>query len=253
MQILTLLKKLLLSTILIITFQNLQAQDKIVKYYDSTWIVTTKNEAYFYTVFVKQDSVYNGESFYKASNNKYSEFSSYDTTFTSFKGRLVRYSETGIIQDSSFYYDDGVKQYHYHYYPNGKLRASYIYNPKTKKDVQKGYDEKGKTIADFKFIKEAEFPGGIENWQKFLISNIKTKIPIKRGAGKGSYIVIVRFKIGKDGVIFNIEPETNFGFGMEEEVMRVIKKSPKWSPEISLNQIEIAEKRQPVTFEITEY
>ena len=253
MQSITILKKLIISIIILTSFQNLQAQNKIVKYYDSTWLDSPKKDAYYYTEFVKQDSFYQGTSFFKASNNKYSEFNSYDTLFTSFKGRLIRYSDTGIIQDSSYYSDEGVKQYHYHYYPNGKLWASYIYNLKTKKSVQKGYDEIGKIISDFIFIREAEFPGGIENWQKFLISNIKTNIPVKRGAAKGSYIVFVRFKVGKDGTIFNLEPETNFGFGMEQEVMRVIKKSPKWSPAISLNQIEVAEKRQPVTFEITEY
>lgn len=253
MQAITILKKLIIFIIILSFFPNLQAQNKIIKYYDSTWLDSPKKDAYYYTEFVKQDSFYKGSSFFKASKNKYSEFYSYDTTFSSFKGRLIRYSEAGIIQDSSHYSDEGVKQYHYHYYPNGKLWATYIYNPKTKRSVEKGYDEKGKIIAGYTFSKTAEFPGGLEAWQKYLIQNVKTKIPIKRGASKGSYMVIVRFRIGMDGIIYNIEPETNFGFGMEEEVMRVIKKSPKWSPEISFNESTIAYIRQPVTFEITEY
>jgi len=34
----------------------------------------------------------------------------------------------------------------------------------------------------------------------------------------------------EDGNINNIVANTNFGYGMEKEVIRIIKKGPKWTP-----------------------
>lgn len=47
-------------------------------------------------------------------------------------------------------------------------------------------------------------------------------------APAGIYKVVIRFMIDEEGSIKNIERLTNFGYGMEEEVIRVLLKSGKW-------------------------
>ena len=73
-------------------------------------------------------------------------------------------------------------------------------------------------------------------------------MPIKNGAKKGSYVVIVRFIVDKTGKLVDFLPETKLGFGMEEEVIRVLKLSPKWIPG-EQNGVKVSSvKRQPLTF-----
>ncbi|MEJ7627095.1 MAG: energy transducer TonB [Ferruginibacter sp.] len=86
----------------------------------------------------------------------------------------------------------------------------------------------------------------------FLGINIKSKVPIKKEAPNGTYKVIIRFIIDAKGKISGIRPETSLGYGMEDEVMRVIKKSPKWIPAIWLNKPVNAYRRQPLTFVVSE-
>ena len=109
--------------------------------------------------------------------------------------------------------------------------------------------------SDITFTKvevEADFPGGIIAWKNFLMKNLKADVPVKRRAPAGSYTVVVRFIVWKNGRIENIVPETNYGYGMEKEVMRVIKKGPKWIPAMQDGKIVKAYRRQPVTFVISE-
>jgi periplasmic protein TonB len=95
---------------------------------------------------------------------------------------------------------------------------------------------------------EATFPGGTEGWKQYLMKNLKADIPVNNRARPGTYQVIVQFIVGKDGSISNVTPLTNFGYGMEKEVVRVIKKGPKWLPATQNGNIVKAYRKQPVTF-----
>lgn len=74
------------------------------------------------------------------------------------------------------------------------------------------------------------FPGGAIEWQKFLQQNLNAEVPGDFGALAGQYTVKVKFIVDVDGTVSSIEPVTKLGFGMETEVIRVIKKSGKWEP-----------------------
>jgi protein TonB len=95
---------------------------------------------------------------------------------------------------------------------------------------------------------DAEFPGGLDGWRNFLIHNLKGNTPVKKGAPLGTYRVIIQFIVSKDGSLSNFQAMTNFGYGMEEECIRVLKKSPKWQPAIQNGKTVNAYKRQPITF-----
>ena len=56
------------------------------------------------------------------------------------------------------------------------------------------------------------------------------EVPVNNGAPAGRYSVVVRFVVDIDGSISNIQALTNHGYGLEEEAIRVIKKSKKWGP-----------------------
>ena len=99
---------------------------------------------------------------------------------------------------------------------------------------------------------EAEFPGGGGEWTNYLRKNLNARVPVKKKAPAGTYQVIVRFIVSKDGSISDAMAETSHGYGMEEEVLRIIKKCPKWIPASQDGRPVNAYRRQPITFSVTE-
>lgn len=130
--------------------------------------------------------------------------------------------------------------------------AHYSVNQLDKKISQEGFDENGKPVDNFIYFREAQFKEGEQDWKEYLAKKMKAKTPVQRGAPKGSYQVIVRFMIDKEGIVTNATAETHFGYGMELEALRVISNSPKWQPLVILNKAENAYRRQPITFVVEE-
>ncbi len=88
----------------------------------------------------------------------------------------------------------------------------------------------------------------IGNWKNFLERNLSPEVPVDNGAAPGTYTVIIQFVVDVSGNVSDIKALTNHGFGMEQEAMRVIKKSGKWKPAFQ-NKSEVkAFRRQPITF-----
>ena len=98
---------------------------------------------------------------------------------------------------------------------------------------------------------EATFPGNIEGWRTFLEANLNADVPAKRKAPPGNYTVIVQFIVDKTGRVSDINPLTAHGFGMEAEVVRVMRRSPRWTPAVQNGRPVKAYRKQPITFAIT--
>src|SRR5690242_499111 len=101
-----------------------------------------------------------------------------------------------------------------------------------------------------KVEKEADYPGGIETWRGFLEKNLNPNVPVNNGAPVGKYTVYVQFVVNKDGSISDIKPLTRLGYGMETEVVNLIKKSGAWDPAMQDGRPVKAYRKQPVTFQV---
>lgn len=75
--------------------------------------------------------------------------------------------------------------------------------------------------------KEAEFPGGKEAFARFLQSRLNTPDDLEAGQKQA---VVVRFMVDTDGNISKIEIVQSGGEKFDKEVIRVLKKMPKWKP-----------------------
>lgn len=95
---------------------------------------------------------------------------------------------------------------------------------------------------------EAAFPGGETAWRRYLEKNLNASTPVDNNASEGTYQVIVRFIVSKDGSISDVTAETNHGFGMEQEAVKIIKKGPKWRSAFQFGKNVNAYRRQPITF-----
>ena len=70
------------------------------------------------------------------------------------------------------------------------------------------------------------------NWG-FFMQSTGTRVKalrVSKRVKKGKYIVSVKFILSKDGNLSDIACENDPGFGMCEEVIRVLKKITKWTP-----------------------
>jgi hypothetical protein len=95
---------------------------------------------------------------------------------------------------------------------------------------------------------EATFPGGIDEWRHFVERNLNPSVPVDNGAPCGKYTVYVQFIVDKDGRVSDIKPLTHLGFGMEQEVVRIMKESGSWDPAMMKGKPVKAYRKQPVTF-----
>lgn len=95
---------------------------------------------------------------------------------------------------------------------------------------------------------EAEYPGGTAEWTKFLQKKLSGFNPADNGAIAGRYQAVVRFIVAKDGSVSDIKAETKFGYGMEQQVIKMIGESGKWMPAMQNGKPVNAYRRQPVTF-----
>ena len=97
----------------------------------------------------------------------------------------------------------------------------------------------------------ASFPGGTPGWREFLNQKLNSLVPVNNGAPEGKYTVMTQFIVDKNGRIGDIKALTHFGYGMEEEVLRVMKLSPAWSPAKQNGHAVNSYRKQPVTFFIS--
>jgi hypothetical protein len=106
------------------------------------------------------------------------------------------------------------------------------------------------TISDslVKVETDASFPGGINAWAKFLQANLNASVPVDKGAPAGRYTVEVQFIVDRDGTPTDFKALTTWGYGMEEEVIRVLKKTGSWIPAHQGGRTVKAYRKQPVTF-----
>lgn len=76
---------------------------------------------------------------------------------------------------------------------------------------------------------DASFPGGEEKWLEYLNKNLNKNLPSLNKAPKGEYEVQIKFIVNNIGSAEDITPITNFGYGLEEEVIRLIS-NRYWIP-----------------------
>lgn len=74
----------------------------------------------------------------------------------------------------------------------------------------------------------SSFPGGTTAWFKYLRSNLSFPAQAKRMGVEGA--VYVNFAVSAEGEISDVLVSKGIGAGCDEEAVRVMKNSPKWTP-----------------------
>jgi TonB family protein len=96
------------------------------------------------------------------------------------------------------------------------------------------------------YEKPASFPGGRNGWRKFLESRMQ--YPPQALAMNITGVVKVKFQVSKTGELSEFEIVSSPHESLSNEVLRLMKSSPRWEPAIQYNRPVIYRHIQSITF-----
>jgi TonB family protein len=143
-------------------------------------------------------------------------------------------------------------------YENGRLNGYFVgYNEKGDTTSYQVYDngelikEWSSEISDSANVIEitqeaAEFPGGKSAWIAYLSENLTYPKKLKKEKISGQ--VIAKIYIDTTGMINKVEIIKSLHPLLDEEVIRVIKGSPKWKPAKLNGKAVLMTFKQPINF-----
>ncbi|MFT3750888.1 MAG: energy transducer TonB [Agriterribacter sp.] len=94
---------------------------------------------------------------------------------------------------------------------------------------------------------EASFDGGDKAWAKFIQKNIA--FPERANKLGKSGTVVVQFIVDAKGGVTDVEVVQSVEYSLDEEALRIIKKSPRWNPAFMDGHNVKAYRKQPLTFQ----
>lgn len=171
----------------------------------------------------------------------------------------VKFTPPKIVKDEEVKPDEKIEEIK----EEQVISTQTIESENTNQIVQAPIDDQGSKVVEApggddenkifnKVEVEAAFPGGEQAWVRYLRKNLDPNVPIDNGAPEGTYQVIIRFIVSKEGAISDVQSETSHGYGMEQEAMKIIRKGPKWTPALQNGRNVNAYRRQPITFVVQE-
>lgn len=166
-------------------------------------------------------------------------------------GFFAWYDSRGIIdssgftnrgrKDSSWYYwTDSLTVWKKEIFANGKLI-------RTVDEQTLKAEREASTSRVFELVeKEADFPGGIKAWVKYLEKNLT--FPKRAENLQKDGTVVVSFKVNTSGNLEDIRIAISREYSLDEEALRLIRNSPGWEPAVQGDKNVNAYRRQPITF-----
>jgi TonB family protein len=92
--------------------------------------------------------------------------------------------------------------------------------------------------------------GGMAGWNKYLSENLRYPEDAQSQGIEGT--VIVAFVVNTDGAVSDIEILRGIGGGCDEEVIRIVKGSPNWTPGMAGGKPVRSRMRLPLRFKLAE-
>ncbi len=169
----------------------------------------------------------------------------------------VKFTPPKIVKDEEVKPEEKIEEIK----DDQKISTKTVESENKEQIIQAPVEDKGTQVVEVKkdddenkiFNKvevEAAFPGGDAAWRNYLQKNLNPEVPVENNADAGTYTVIVKFVVSKDGSLSDVSCETDPGHGMCQEAIRVIKKTRNWTPAIQNGRNVNAYRRQPITFQV---
>jgi len=148
-------------------------------------------------------------------------------------GRFCRYNSMGDL-DSTGVFDHGKKNgsfFKFKTYPKDSIVAIWQ-NDYLEDSLIKSIDliaERQKIQhSDTVNQKEPEYPGGISQWQQYVVKNLRYPERAQKKNIQGQ--VQILFKVDKEGNITDPYIQKSLEYSLDQESLRIINQSGKWDP-----------------------
>ncbi|RFM27779.1 energy transducer TonB [Deminuibacter soli] len=132
------------------------------------------------------------------------------------------------------------------FHNNGKVAAFEWYQDGVLVNKQY-FDEQSNPMDTTSHDHEANFPGGIKAWQKYLYKHVYFPTQYQL-VNADQAVVVVDADIDEDGNVSNAEVSAPFHPEFDIIALDAVRKSPKWLPAVQHNRRVRTRVRQPVYF-----
>jgi len=235
------------SLALIFSYNNLQAQDTLTAFFDSSWDECEAEKAVYYRKQVKE-------------NEKWRVFDYYLNDTLQMEGLFNDKKASQYFGFFTFYYDNGKKEKEGHYVEN-KKNDKWLFYYKSGLLKSEKYFENGKQIKasywyedgtvgdekDFKAIMPT-FKGGDSELLKYLYGNIKYPLEAVEMDIQG--MVVLEFVVDTSGQLTNLKVIRSVHPSIDNEAMRVVMSMPKWNPGMEGGKAVRVSYKLPVKFKL---
>lgn len=109
--------------------------------------------------------------------------------------------------------------------------------------------KKGSVLAKTRPTAPAGFPGGKDVLLRFLNRNLKLPQALQTGERR---FALVRFRVSADGSVEDLAIAQSAGAGFDDELLRILRRMPKWKPARENGKQVAATLSHPFTFVQTE-
>lgn len=144
------------------------------------------------------------------------------------------------------YYTDSNTVFRRDEYKNGKLiRSLDTLAMRLEADsLKQAYDQKEQDSLQV----EAYFKNGDAGWRKYIQNNINFPDRARKLGKQG--MVMLQFIVQTDGSLSDFFILQSLEYSVDEEALRLLKKSPRWIPARQFGKMVKAYRRQPLTFQL---
>jgi protein TonB len=168
-------------------------------------------------------------------------------------GRFCLYNTMGNL-DSTGVYDHGKKNgsfFKLRTYPKDSIvtiwQNDYVEDSLVKSIDLLAERQKNKN-ADTSNEKESEYPGGISQWQRYLMKNIRYPERAQTKEIQGQ--VRIFFRVDKEGNITDPYIQKSLEYSLDQETIRIITNSGKWDPSMKEGIPVNSYKVQPLNYRL---
>lgn len=230
------------------------AQHKnVVKYYDINWETALPREAYYLSVLEKVDDTLYKKWVYKNDRPCIKMETYKDAGCNTLHGSSVYYNQNGYA-DSSMEFKEGKLHGRMCYFNDkGKIISEKeFYNGEfvhliTAEELKRNHDRNKDSLKNMEQV-PSEYMGGVDAWKQFLMSNIQYPKEAARKEIQGT--VVAQFEVLKNGEVSNVNIFKSVEYTLDQEAMRLIKKSKGWVPAKLNGEDHLAWFRQPISFRL---
>jgi periplasmic protein TonB len=148
-------------------------------------------------------------------------------------GRFCLYDKTGNL-DSTGIYDHGKKNgsfFKFKTYPGDSI-VTIWQNDYQEDSLVKSIDLLAARLknknSDTANEKEPEFPGGVSQWQQYLVKTLRYPERAQTKEIQGQ--VKIFFMVDRDGNITDPYIQKSLEYSLDQETLRIIARSGKWNP-----------------------